>query len=116
LIDFDHYLYYAIIKKDYNPRRAVRWFFHYVEEMKKLSLEEREKYKMAIIIFHGIECWILLILLVFVHKIFLFVLIGIAIHMTLDFIDLFQRKKSLLYKISQVFVHRDNKGKKDYFL
>lgn len=109
LIDFDHYLYYIIKKKDFSLRNAYRWFIQNREIWLALSRKEKENMKHGIIIFHGIECWILLALLVFVHKIFLFVLIGVLIHMILDFIDLYRYNVPLHVKLSQIYVHKKNK-------
>ena len=110
LIDFDHYLYFVINKKSFNLKKAYVWFVQKSAAFKKLNKEEQEKYKRGIIIFHGVECWVLLILLIiFFNKFFLFVLIGIAIHMVLDFIDLYQNKQPLYVKTSQIYTHIKNK-------
>lgn len=113
LLDFDHYLWYAVNKKDWNPLHAYKWMMKKVDFFRAMSLKERRKYKTFIMIFHGIECWIILILLTFVHKIFFFVLIGVAIHMILDFIDLYVWKTPFYIKTSQVYTHIKNKDKKE---
>ncbi len=112
LIDFDHYLYYVYKQKDHNLRKAYYWFIKQGKIFKQLSPSKQMEYKRALMLFHGIECWIILALLIFVHKIFLFVLIGIGIHMILDFIDLHKSKQPLHIKTSQIYVHLTNKKKK----
>ncbi|MBI2043137.1 hypothetical protein HYT25_01995, partial [Candidatus Pacearchaeota archaeon] len=67
LIDVDHYIFYAAKKRDLNLKRAYSWFVKFIEKRKKLSTKERKKYKHHILIFHGIEFWIILGLLSFVH-------------------------------------------------
>jgi len=113
LIDFDHYLYYVIKKKDFNLRNAYVWFIEELKIRKSLSLEEREKMENGIIIFHGIECWLLLVLLIFVSRLFIFVLIGILIHMIFDFIDLYRYNAPFYVKFSQIYTHKRNKKKKE---
>ena len=109
LIDFDHYLYYVVKKKDFSLRNAYRYFIEGRKIWLSLSKKQKETFESGIIIFHGIECWILLILLIFVSKLFIFVLIGIAIHMILDFIDLYRHNLPLHTKFSQIWVHKRNK-------
>lgn len=116
LIDFDHYLFYVFKQKDYNLKRAFWWFIEKGKFYNKLSLEKREEYRRVIMIFHGIECWIILLLAITLHEIFLFILVGIAIHMTLDFIDIYRQGEPFYQKISQVLVHvRNNKKTKTVF-
>jgi hypothetical protein len=113
LIDFDHYLYYAIRFKDWSLKNAYNWFLKNRDAMLKIKPEARRNYRSAIMVFHGIEFWIVLGLLIFVHKIFLFVLIGIAIHMILDFIEILSSKKPIHIKTSQVYTHIRNKSLKE---
>jgi hypothetical protein len=114
LIDFDHYLWYALKKKDWNLVNAVNFFYKQRDFFLKMKISEREKYKNIIMIFHGIECWILLVLLILVHKVFLFVLIGMGIHMILDFIDLYNHNLPFHIKTSQIYTHQRNKNKKAF--
>ncbi len=111
LIDFDHYMYYIYKKKNLNLRRSYLWFLNSKKEIISMKEEEREKYKFSLLIFHGIECWILLLFLLFINRVFLFILIGILVHMTLDFIELYQNKVPFYIKFSQVYTHIKNKNK-----
>jgi hypothetical protein len=114
LIDFDHYLAYAYEKKRYNPWQVYKTMIDARAIIRKIPLEKRLEYKHLIMIFHGIEFWVVLALLIFVHKIFLFILIGIAIHMMLDFIDLYLSKAPFYIKLSVLYTHHKNKGKKPF--
>jgi len=108
LVDFDHYLYYVIKKKDFSLRNAYKLFLRQMKLIRRLSYEEKRKYPYGIILFHGVECWVILLLLVFINKIFLYVLIGVLIHMIFDFIDLYQNNMPSYHKLSQIYVHIKN--------
>ena len=63
LIDADHYLIYALKKKDWSLKNSRKYFFKRRKRWIKLSNKEKKQYKRPIYIFHGIEFWILLIIL-----------------------------------------------------
>ena len=86
LIDVDHYLYYAIKKKDWSLRNAYNWFLSKRDIFLRASKKERAKMERLILVLHGIECLAIFALLILVHKIFVFVLIGFVIHLLLDLI------------------------------
>ena len=111
LIDIDHYLAYAIEKKDWNPKNAYNYLMQKRKFILKLSSKERAKYKVMIMIFHGIEFWIILSLLIFVNKLFLFVLIGVIIHMIPDILELYKVGTSINLKLSTIYVVQSNKNK-----
>ncbi len=113
LIDFDHYLYYVFKEKDLSLRRARVWFFEYGEKAGHIKKEERKEYKVGILIFHGIEFLVLVVLLCFVNSFFFYVLIGILIHLSLDLIT------SIYYdysqeKVSQIYNLIKNKKRKEW--
>jgi len=110
LIDFDHYLWYVVKKKDFSLTRAYNHFIESRDLWLRLSKKQKETFESGIIIFHGIECWILLVLLIMVSKLFIFVLIGVAIHMILDFIEMYKYNSPWHTKLSQIWVHQKNKG------
>lgn len=114
LIDFDHYLWYVYKKKDASLIRAVNFFYEKRDLFLKMDKKERVKYKNVIMVFHGIECWILLVLLILVHKIFLFILIGVGIHMIFDFIELYKTGKEFHTKFSQIYTHTRNYKLKEF--
>ena len=111
LIDFDHYLLYIYKKKDFSLKKAVNYFKEKRRKGIARNLDERKKYKKAIFIFHGIEFWLLLIILSFYINLIWFVLLGIAIHIFLDYIDLINNKDSLYSKFSQFYFYYSNKKK-----
>jgi len=112
LIDIDHYLWYVFSMKDWNPIHAIRWYIKAIPKWDGLSLEEREKFKQGIFICHGIEFLLILAILSYFHRIFLWVLIGVTIHMVLDWIDLKRKGEPLYNKIFPLYVARRNKNKK----
>jgi len=112
LIDFDHYLYYILIKNDYSLNRAYKWFIAKNKYLLNLKKEQRAKYKNTILIFHGIEFWLLLLVLALINKLFIWVLVGISIHMLLDYIELTINKNPFYMKFSQVYTFFSNLHKK----
>jgi hypothetical protein len=109
LIDVDHYLYYAWKNKDMSLKNAYHWFIEKIEKFKKMKKTERDRYQKVIMFFHGIEAWIILALAILVHKIFFYVLIGFAIHMIMDFIDIFIRKEKFYPKLSTLYTIKKNR-------
>jgi len=112
MIDGDHYFWYAIEMKDWNPIHAINWYRKSIPKWFCLTLKEREKFKRGVFICHGILFWIILAALSFLHEIFLWTLIGVAIHMVADFIDLIEKGEPLYNKIFPCYVIRRNKNKK----
>jgi hypothetical protein len=112
LIDGDHYLWYAFEMKDWNPFHGIKWYLNSIPTWFKLPLKEREKFKRGVFIFHGILFWLILGALSFLHPIFLWVLIGVAIHMAADLPDLIIRGEPLYNKIFPCYVIKRNKNKK----
>jgi|TARA_Y100000310_G_scaffold131413_1_gene130616 hypothetical protein len=114
-IDVDHYLFYVYKNKNISLKNAYKWFIKKEKKYKKLSIKERKKYKNDIFIFHGIEFWIFLAILSFIHNYFFFIFIGIMFHMFLDFafpnIGEFSHNK-----ISQIYNLRINKKKREFII
>lgn len=115
LIDFDHYLYYAFKKKNFNPQYSHKNLVEKRKDWLRLSKEEKQEYKRPLIIFHGIEFWILLFIFSFFNKTFIFILIGIFIHIIVDHIEILYFKDVFYHKFSQIWVIIKNKNKKDFF-
>ncbi|MEK6934296.1 MAG: hypothetical protein AABW46_00285 [Nanoarchaeota archaeon] len=74
LIDFDHYIWYFIYKKDFSIKNAYRW-------CRDTHMKDQ------LHIFHVIEFWILMFFLSFIHILFGIVFAGMVFHLILDFID-----------------------------
>ena len=111
LIDFDHYLIYFLKKKDTSLKNARRYFKGTKDKWIETPLKERKKVKHHIIIFHGIEFWIILLILAQFYSLFYYVLLGIAIHMFLDYIDIISLRAPFYTKFSQIYVYLTNKKK-----
>jgi len=85
VFDIDHYFYYAVRKKDISLINA----YSYSLERTKSGKKERDVFHS----FHTVEFWILLIILSFwIHKIFLFVFIGLIFHMFFDWIAMWKEQ------------------------
>ena len=83
LIDVDHYILYAFIRKDINPFNAYKF---YLIEGKKY--QNKKKYQFAFLhIFHTAEFFLLLAMLSFFSKIALLIFIGCVFHMCVDLIE-----------------------------
>ena len=111
LIDVDHYLIYALTKKDWSLKNATKYFHKRRKKWLSMSTDEQKKYKRYIYIFHGIEFWILLLIISIYQPLTLFVLYGFIIHITLDYIEFIHQKQPLLAKFSQLWVYQTNKKK-----
>lgn len=111
MIDGDHYFWYAIEMKDRNPLHAIRWYQKSIPKRFSLTLKQREEFKRGVFLCHGVLFWIILAALSFVHKFFLWVLIGVAIHMVADWIDLIKKGEPLYNKIFPLYVIKRNGGK-----
>lgn len=93
LIDVDHYLYHAIERRVLNPSKCYKQLTAESKKNKKTfrSIKKRPLYIKwdRLHIFHVWEFWLLIVLLSLIYKLFLIVTIGLALHILLDFIDLF---------------------------
>lgn len=115
LIDADHYFFYILRKKDFNFEKAYWWFFNKRNKYRKLSLDERTEYKKPIFIFHGIEFLIFLWILSVFSEIFLFIILGAAIHIFLDILELYSINEPFYSKFSQIITYIKNNNKKRFF-
>lgn len=112
MIDGDHYLWYSIEMKNKNPINAIAWYKKAIPKWLKLSSKEKEQFRRGVFVFHGLLFWAILAILSFVHIIFLWILIGVAIHIIADLIDLHFRGEPLYNKIFPLYVTKRNKNKK----
>jgi len=112
MIDGDHYFWYALEMKDWNPLHGIKWYLTSIPAWFKLPLKEREKFKRGVFICHGLLFWMILVALSFLYQFFLWVLIGVGVHMVADLIDLYLRGEPLYNKIFPVYVMKRNKNKK----
>ena len=88
LIDVDHYLLYAFIKRDISLKRARKWFYENYLKILALPTKERRNLKSRPFILHGIEAILILILLSYYSPVFFYILIGFLFHQFLDLLTL----------------------------
>src|SRR3989344_2707423 len=79
LIDFDHYLWYALRFRKFNLKMAYDYYKPENKKNKELDILN---------IFHVWEFWFLAALLRFVSTFFFIIFLGLIFHMLLDLIDL----------------------------
>lgn len=87
LIDADHYLYYVFKKKDLSLPNAYKWLVKKHKEFLSFSREKRNQQNTSGFLFHGVEALILLFILSFYLKLFLYIFAGFAFHIILDLAD-----------------------------
>lgn len=88
LIDTDHYIYYIFKEKNFNLKKAIKYFVNAREKKKKLKSSEKKKYYSGWNFLHGIEFLILLFVLgIFISKYFFLISIGVTFHLFLDLIE-----------------------------
>ena len=75
LIDVDHYFFYVQRKKDWNPKRAFRWF-----------VALGNKHKPLMLLFHNIEFLILVLIISVFYNVFFFISIGLSFQWVGDII------------------------------
>lgn len=109
-IDVDHYLLYVWMKKDISLRNAYNFFVKKHYEFVSFSKERKKNLKYGILIFHGIEFWLILGLLSIFSDIFLYILIGIMFHIFLDWIALIYYETPIYCKFSQTYTFIKNKN------
>jgi len=85
LIDVDHYIYYALKKKDINLEKGIMYFFTKRKKLAKMKIEQRNKFYSGFCFFHGIEILVILLFAgIFISNYFFFILLGFAFHLSLD--------------------------------
>lgn len=112
IIDGDHYLWYALEIREWNPIKIIKWYNKTIWGLYSLTDEEGREYKRGVFILHSIWFWIILAILSFVHQLFLWIFIGVIIHMVVDLIVLYNIEGSITDKIFPSVVMKKNKGKK----
>jgi hypothetical protein len=83
-IDFDHYLDYVFNTKNFNPIKAYKVHMNEFEN----NLEVPKKLHL----FHVVEFWILILALTLIFKndYFYMISLGLILHLSMDFIDMFK--------------------------
>jgi hypothetical protein len=114
LIDVDHYINYILHKKNLDLRKAYKFFIESEKKWFALPLKKREKYQRMVFYFHGIEFLILIFFLSLMSSIFIWIFLGIIVHLIIDLIELEYYQEPLYSKGSQVYVFITNKNKKKF--
>ncbi len=113
-IDMDHVLLYFLKTKNLNPWKFYSWSLKRKDHYIKLNFSERKQLKAPHFIFHGIEFVILISFLSFLHPFFFWILLGILLHLILDFLALISEKEHLAIKLSQIWLWQRNKNRKEF--
>lgn len=78
LIDFDHYLQYVIDFKDFSLKKSYKYF---TTTMPVDVLQ----------IFHVVEFWIILFVMALFIEALRYIIVGMAVHLTIDFLDMAEK-------------------------
>jgi len=113
MIDIDHYFWYILETKKWNPLVAIKWYMRTSPKYQKLSIKKKNKLKKGIFVFHSVFFMLLLAVLTNYHKFFFWVLIGVLIHMTVDWLDLFLKREPFYCKLFPCYTIIRNKNKKE---
>jgi len=108
LIDIDHYLNYAIRKRDLSLIRAYNWHLKILKEIRA----NPEKY-MVFHVFHSIEFMLLVLVISYFFNNY-FLLLGVGFHSLLDMIESFRCRTPSVRKLSFIqYLIVKRKVKKD---
>jgi hypothetical protein len=113
LIDIDHYLYYIYEKRDFSLIRAYKWNKITRKRYHNLSREEKKRHRYFVLVFHGVEVLLILLILSEFFPVLFFVFLGFFVHMVQDVIiafrfDYLKRKLFLTYAI---YIHNKHRVK-----
>jgi hypothetical protein len=115
LIDVDHYIYYVYKYKSLSLKKAYFFFLEIKKKWIAFSPAEKRQYQFLILLFHGVEFLFVLAVASFFSQIMLYIFIGSAFHLLVDWIELIYAKSPLYIKLSPIYVHITNKHKKKFF-
>lgn len=110
-IDLDHATRYAIMTKNWNPKKFWKWSVKETEKLDSLSLDEKKKLKYPFFFMHGIEVLIILFFLGKGYLIFFWVFLGFLFHMILDYVAIFRKGYPFWFKFSEGWILWRNWGK-----
>ena len=85
LIDFDHYLIYAVKKKDLSLENAYIFLKKLEEKQKNPGFKGR--YTFFLCVFHTFEFLLILSIFAFFNKFLFFIFLGFIFHLSLDIIS-----------------------------
>lgn len=114
-IDFDHYLWHIIKEKDFSLKHAYYSFKKKGKSFDKFLKNKKKTFKMPYFIFHALEFWIILVILAYFNKLFIFILGGIAVHMISDYVEIIHGKNLIYPKVSIILTVLINRNKKKHY-
>ena len=103
LIDIDHYLFYAIGKKDFSLKNSYNWFVSLKKRFKELPKDARKKYSFGFVPLHSIEFLVPLFILGLLNRFFFLIFIGFAFHIFFDLLYEIFISKIAVHKISVLY-------------
>jgi hypothetical protein len=115
-MDLDHVLLYYLDTKNLNPSKFMNYSRKRKECWRNISENESNLYKKPHFILHGMEFLLLLLIFSFLHVFFLWILIGILIHLFFDLFVLIYEKEHISIKTSQIWLWQRNKNKKKFII
>ncbi|MDO8528973.1 MAG: hypothetical protein Q7S06_03745 [Nanoarchaeota archaeon] len=81
LVDVDHYIFYAVKKRDLSLVNAYKWYQSNRVRTHHLSRKEKSKIYFGFHFLHGIEIFAIIYLLyAYVNPVFLYVMMGYSLH------------------------------------
>jgi len=86
LIDVDHYIYYRYKTGNWNLKKAYDWFIQNSKKVYKMPRKERNNCYTGFCALHGMEILVLLYLLSYIWNFAIFIFVGFAFHLLLDYI------------------------------
>ena len=85
LVDIDHYIFYAIKKRDLSLINAYKWYQSNRVKTHHLSKKEKSKIYFGFHFLHGIEIFAIIYLLyAYINPIFLYIMMGYSLHFFAD--------------------------------
>ena len=81
-IDVDHYIWYALKKREFSLKNAYRY-----------HKDKKDNDKLHI--FHVWEFWLVMFILAFLHPFFMLISLGLYFHLIMDFLDLLSHMNAI---------------------
>ena len=102
LVDVDHIFYYAFKFRRCNIYEMYIYFLEYI-------YVKKDKTQLPILLFHNFETLTILIMLSFIYPLFIYVAIGLLIHLILDWIAMTSTQYPYIIKMSIILTMIENK-------
>lgn len=111
-IDLDKAVLFTLKQKSLNP---VSFWEHGKAQRKKwVKIKNKNKLKHPLRFLHGVEAFLVLILLSFLHQVFFWIFLGFFLHILLDTIDYLRHEEDAFTKLSLIYTIVTNKNKKSF--